>query len=73
MAKRVFHSKMYTHMLTMMKSTNSLEASSSTASQTVATSYHAEGCKWYWSVCEHLTLDEDLIVYGCRLLILSEM
>ena len=32
-----------------------------------------ERCRRYWSVCEHLTLDEDLIVYGCRLLIPSKM
>ena len=28
-----------------------------------------ESCKCYWNVCEHLTLDDDLIVNGCRLLI----
>ena len=32
-----------------------------------------EVCKRYWSIREHLTVDEDLIVYGCRLLIPSEM
>ena len=32
-----------------------------------------EECKRYWSVREHLTMDEDLIVYGCRLLIPSGM
>lgn len=32
-----------------------------------------EECKRYWSIREHLTVDEDLIVYGCRLLIPSEM
>ena len=32
-----------------------------------------EECKRYWSVREHLTLDDDLIVYGCCLLIPSEM
>ena len=28
-----------------------------------------ENCKRYWNVREHLTLDDDLIVNGCRLLI----
>ena len=30
-------------------------------------------CKRYWNVREHLTLDDDLIVYGCRLLIPNKM
>ena len=30
-------------------------------------------CKQYWQVRHHLTLDEDLIMYGCRLLIPSGM
>jgi len=28
-----------------------------------------ETCRRYWNICEHLTLDDDLIVNGCRLLI----
>ena len=32
-----------------------------------------DSCKQYWQVRHHLTLDEDLIVYGCRLLIPSGM
>ena len=28
-----------------------------------------DGCKQYWQARYHLTLDNDLIVYGCRLLI----
>ena len=28
-----------------------------------------DGCKQYWQARHHLTLDNDLIVYGCRLLI----
>ena len=32
-----------------------------------------ETCKRYWNVREHLTLDDNLIVHGCRLLILSGM
>ena len=30
-------------------------------------------CKCYWNVCEHLTLDDDLIVNGCRPLIPTKM
>ena len=30
-------------------------------------------CKYYWNVREHLTLDGDLIVNGCRLLIPTKM
>ena len=30
-------------------------------------------CKCYWNVREHLTLDDDLIVNGCRLLIPTKM
>ena len=30
-------------------------------------------CKQYWNVHEHLTLDDDLIVYGCQLLISNKM
>ena len=32
-----------------------------------------ESCRKYWNVHQHLTLDDDLIVYGCRLLIPSTM
>ena len=32
-----------------------------------------EECRRFWSVREHLTVDDDLIVYGCRLLIPLEM
>ena len=32
-----------------------------------------ESCRKYWNVHQHLTLDDDLIVYGCRLLIPSNM
>lgn len=31
-----------------------------------------ELCRQYWQVWEHLSLDDDLIVYGCRLLISSK-
>ena len=30
-------------------------------------------CRHYWNVREHLTVDDGLIVYGCRLLIPSSM
>ena len=30
-------------------------------------------CRRYWNVREHLTVDDGLIVYGCRLLIPSSM
>ena len=66
-------SKTYADMLPMMKSTNSSEALFSMASQTVTTSYQKGVSDTAWSVPEHLTLDEDLIVYGCRLLIPSKM
>ena len=26
-----------------------------------------EPCRQYWHICEHLSLDDELIVYGCRL------
>ena len=32
-----------------------------------------EACKRYWSAREHLTIDDGLIVHGCRLLIPSTM
>ena len=32
-----------------------------------------EPCKRYWHTCEHLSIDDNLIVYGCRLLIPSRM
>ena len=32
-----------------------------------------ESCKHYWQLRHHLTVDDDLIVYGCRLLIPSQM
>lgn len=32
-----------------------------------------EGCKRFWSIREHLTVDDNLVVYGCSLLILLEM
>ena len=32
-----------------------------------------EACKRYWNAREHLTMDDDLIVHGCRLLIPSVM
>ena len=32
-----------------------------------------ESCKRYWQLRHHLTVDDDLIVYGCRLLIPSQM
>ena len=32
-----------------------------------------ESCRRYWNVHQHLTLDDGLIVYGCRLLIPSTM
>ncbi len=32
-----------------------------------------EACKRYWSAREHLTLEDDLILHGCRLLIPSDM
>ena len=32
-----------------------------------------EECIQFWSVREHLTVDDDLVVYRCCLLILSEM
>ena len=32
-----------------------------------------DSCKKYWNVHQHLTLDDGLIVYGCRLLIPSTM
>lgn len=32
-----------------------------------------EFCRSYWNVHQHLTLDDGLIVYGCRLLIPSSM
>ena len=66
-------SKTYADMLPTMKSTNSSEALFSMASQTVTTSYQKGVSDTAWSVPEHLTLDEDLIVYGCRLLIPSKM
>ena len=28
-----------------------------------------DACKQYWQVCHNLTIEDDLIVYGCRLLI----
>ena len=30
-------------------------------------------CRWFWSVREHLMVDNDLVMYGCHLLIPSEM
>ena len=32
-----------------------------------------EECRRFWSVKEHRTVDDDLVVYGCCLLIPSEM
>ena len=32
-----------------------------------------EPCRRYWNIREHLSLDDDLIVYGCRLLIPAKM
>ena len=32
-----------------------------------------ESCKQYWKVCHSLTIDDNLIVYGCRLLIPRQM
>ncbi len=32
-----------------------------------------EPCRRYWNIREHLSLDDNLIVYGCRLLIPAEM
>ena len=32
-----------------------------------------EECRQFWSVRQHLTVDDDRFVYGCRLLILLEM
>ena len=32
-----------------------------------------DGCKRYWNILSQLALDEDLIVYGCRLLIPVKM
>jgi len=32
-----------------------------------------ESCRQYWHIHQQLTLDDDLIVYGCRLLIPSKM
>ena len=32
-----------------------------------------DDCKRYWSVRAHLTIEDDLILYGCRLLIPSQM
>ena len=32
-----------------------------------------ELCRRYWNIREHLSLDDDLIVYGCRLLIPAKM
>ena len=32
-----------------------------------------ESCRPYWAVREHLSVDDDLIVYGCRLLIPQAM
>ena len=32
-----------------------------------------ESCRPYWIVREHLSIDDDLIVHGCRLLIPSAM
>ena len=32
-----------------------------------------ESCKRYWQLRHHLTIDDGLIVYGCRLLIPSQM
>jgi len=30
-------------------------------------------CKWYWNTCKSLTIDDGLIVYGCRLLFPTKM
>ena len=32
-----------------------------------------EYCMWYWNVHQQLTVDDDLIQYGCRLLIPTKM
>jgi len=32
-----------------------------------------DSCKRYWQVCHNLTINDDLIVYGCQLLIPSQM
>ena len=32
-----------------------------------------DSCKQYWQVRHNLTIDDDLIVYGCRLLIPRQM
>ena len=32
-----------------------------------------DSCKRYWSVRDHLTIDDNLIVYGCRLLIPTKL
>ena len=32
-----------------------------------------ESCKQYWAARDHLTIDNNLIVYGCRLLIPVKM
>ena len=32
-----------------------------------------ESCRRYWNVHQQLSLDDDLIVYGCRLLIATKM
>ena len=32
-----------------------------------------ESCRNYWNVHQYLTLEDDLIVYGCRLLVPSTM
>ena len=32
-----------------------------------------QSCRPYWSICTHLSVENDLIVYGCRLLIPAKM
>ena len=32
-----------------------------------------DNCKWYWSVPTHLTIEDDLILYGCHLLIPAQI
>ena len=67
-------SKIFDGALKMMKSTSNYSAQSSVDSLIIAASCQLpDPLRRYWHIREHLSVDGNLIVHGCRLLISNSM